>query len=147
MIYIAAARPKGRGVFAGKPFGPGERIERAPVIVVPQAQLQHLEKTTLSYYTFGWGPDGTDAAIAAGLGCFYNHSYEPNAEYVKRVDRGVIDIVAVRAIREDEEITVNYNGSPDDRTPIWFDGECWGWFQADGRRADSQDPRAGNRPG
>ena len=28
MIYIANAGPKGRGVFAGKAFGPGERVER-----------------------------------------------------------------------------------------------------------------------
>jgi SET domain-containing protein len=135
MIYIAEAGPKGRGVFAGKALGPGERIERAPVIVIPQVQLQHLEKTNLSNYAYNWGTEGSDAAIAAGFGCFYNHSYEPNADYVKLVDLGFIDIVAIRSIRENEEITVNYNGSPDDRTPIWFDGECWGWFDADGRRA------------
>ena len=144
MIYIADAGSKGRGVFAGKAFAPGERIERVPVIVIPHGQLEHLEKTALSDYAFGWGPEGNDAAIAAGFGCFYNHSYEPNADYLKLVDLGFMDIVAVRSIREHEEITVNYNGSPDDRTPIWFDGERWGWFEADGRRADSQGPRAGN---
>jgi SET domain-containing protein len=143
MIYIADAGPKGRGVFAGKAFGPGECIERVPVIVIPQVQLQDLEKTTLSYYTFSWGPEGSDAAIAAGFACCYNHSYEPNADYLKLVDLGFIDIVAIRFIRENEEITVNYNGSPNDRTPIWFDGECWGWFHADGRRDDSHGPCVG----
>jgi SET domain-containing protein len=142
MIYIAKAESKGRGVFAGKAFGPGERIERAPVIVIPRAQVRHLGRTTLSNYTYGWGPDGSDAAIAAGFGSFYNHSYESNAEYVKGLDLGQIDIVAVRPIRENEEITVNYNGSPDDRTRVWFDGDRWGWFLADGRRDDSHGPCA-----
>jgi uncharacterized protein len=140
MVYIAAAGPKGRGVFAGRAFGLGDSIERTPVIVIPQVQLQYLEKTSLSYYTFGWGPEGSDAAIAAGFGCFYNHSYEPNADYLKLLDRGRIDIVAIRPIRENEEITVNYNGSPNDRTPIWFDGDRWGWFHADGRRDESHGP-------
>jgi SET domain-containing protein len=135
MIYVADAGAKGRGVFAGKAFVPGDRIERAPVLVIPHVQLQYLEKTSLSNYTYNWGPEGRDAAIAAGCGCFYNHSDEPNADYLKLVDLGFIDIVAIRPIREHEEITVNYNGSPADRTPIWFDGESWGWFDADGRRA------------
>jgi SET domain-containing protein len=142
MIYIADAGPKGRGVFAGKAFVPGERIEHAPVIVIPQVQLQYLEKTTLSYYTFSWGPEGNDAAIAAGFGCFYNHSYEPNANYLKLVDLGFIDIVAIRSIRENEEITINYNGSANDRMPIWFDGDCWGWFiPTAGRGHACSDPR------
>jgi SET domain-containing protein len=144
MIYVADAGPKGRGVFAGKAFAPGDRIERAPVIVVPQVQLQYLEEMTLSNYTYNWGPQGRDAAIAAGCGSFYNHSYEPNADYVKLVDLGCIDIVAIRSIRDGEEITINYNGSPNDRTPIWFDGERWGWFDDDGGRADIQGPREDN---
>jgi len=140
MIHIATAGPKGRGVFAGKSFVAGERIERLPVILIPQAQLQFLEKTVLSYYFFSWGVDENDGAIAGGCGCFYNHSYEPNADYVKLVDQGFIDVVAIRPIREKQEITVNYNGSPSDCTPIWFDGERWGWFHADGRRDDSHGP-------
>jgi SET domain-containing protein len=134
MIYIAKAGSKGRGVFAGKAFRPGDRVERAPVIVIPHVQLQFLEKTTLTYYTYSWGADGSDAAVAAGFGCFYNHSDEPNADYLKLVRQGFIDIVAIRPIRINEEITVNYNGSPNDRTPVWFDGDRWGWFHADGRR-------------
>jgi SET domain-containing protein len=140
MLYLANAGPKGRGVFARVAFAAGERIERLPVIVIPQAQLEFLEKTSLSYYSFSWGVDLNDAAIAAGFGCFYNHSYEPNAVYLKLVDQGFIDIVAFRPIGEMEEITVNYNGSPNDRTPLWFDGERWGWFHADGRRDDSHGP-------
>ena len=140
MIHIATAGPKGRGVFAGKSFVAGERIERLPVILIPQAQLPFLEKTVLSYYTFRWGVDGNIGAIAGGCGCFYNHSYQPNADYVKLLDQRFIDVVAILPIREKDEITFNYNGSPNDCTPIWFDGERWGWFHADGRRDDTQGP-------
>jgi SET domain-containing protein len=127
MIHIAGAGDKGRGVFAGKSFVAGERIERLPVIVIPHAQVQFLEKTALANYVFSWGVDDKDVAMPCGFGSFYNHSYEPNAKFVKLLDTGFIDVVAIRAICEKEEITFNYNGTPNDSTPVWFDGEHWGW--------------------
>lgn len=140
MIHVADCRSKGRGVFARTPLRAGELIERVPVIAVPRAQLEFLEKTVLSYYSFSWGPELNDGAIAAGFGCFYNHSYEPNAHFIKLINDGVIDFVAIRAIRQGEEITVNYNGSPDDNTPLWFDQHRWGWFHPDGLPDDSHGP-------
>lgn len=56
-----------------------------------------------------------------GHGSLYNHSYRPNAKYVRKVSEGVIDFVAVRDIEVGEEITVNYNGYPGDNEPVWFD--------------------------
>lgn len=137
---MANSSAKGRGVFARAGFRAGELIERVPVIAVPRAQLEFLEKTELSYYSFSWGPEWNDGAIAAGFGGLYNHSYEPNAHFIKLIDDGVIDFVAIRAIARGEEITVNYNGSPEDKTPIWFDGHRWGWYHPDGRRDDSHGP-------
>lgn len=32
-----------------------------------------------------------------------------------------LDLIAYRDIEVGEEITANYNGSPDDKSPIWFD--------------------------
>jgi SET domain-containing protein len=140
MIRVGESWPKGRGVFAEKQFRKGQLIERVPVIMIPADQLKHVEKTILSNYTFSWGPEFDDGAIAGGFGCFYNHSYEPNAQYIKRVDDGVIDFVALRDIGANEEITINYNGSPDDQSPLWFDRQRWGWFRPDGQRDDSHEP-------
>ena len=140
MIAIADCRPKGRGVVALRAFREGELIERAHIVLIPHAQLEHLEKTILSYYAFSWGPELNDGAIATGLGCFYNHSFQPNADYIKRMEETIIDFVAIRDIAANEEITVNYNGLPHDDTPLWFDRHRWGWFHPDGRRDDAHGP-------
>jgi SET domain-containing protein len=139
-IEVRASGRKGRGVFARTPFEIGELVERVPVIVVPKPQLEFLERTVLSYYAFSWGPDLEDGAIALGFCCLYNHSYQPDARVVKLIDEGAIEIVAVRAITAGDEVTLNYNGSPDEDTPLWFDGQRWGWYRGDGSADDSHGP-------
>jgi SET domain-containing protein len=32
-----------------------------------------------------------------------------------------IEFSAIRDIQKGEEITMNYNGLPEDKTPVWFD--------------------------
>lgn len=108
--------------------------------MVPHAQLAYLEKTVFAYYVFSWDGDPYDGAIAMGLGSFYNHSHSPNATFNKLFKEGIIEYVAIRPIWEHEEITVNYNGTPDDQTPLWFDGQRWGWFHPDGRPDDGHGP-------
>lgn len=51
---------------------------------------------------------------------FINHSYDPNARYIKRFDKLVLDVVALRHIDKGEEIRFNYNGNTDDFSPLWF---------------------------
>ncbi|MEH2022538.1 SET domain-containing protein [Nostoc sp.] len=110
---------KGRGVFAQKRFFKGEIIERVPVVVIPAEQVEFLDKTTLGNYYYDW--EDKAAAIALGLSSLINHSYHPNSYYVKNFAEGELDLIAYRDIEAGEEITANYNGSPDDKSPIWFD--------------------------
>jgi SET domain-containing protein len=119
-IVLAPSAIAGRGVFATKPFARGELIETCPVIVVPASQRPDLDKTALYSYYYGWGDD---AALAQGLGSFYNHSYHPNAVYEKDIANGNVVISAIRDIVAGEEITVNYNGDPDSLKPLWFDAQ------------------------
>jgi SET domain-containing protein len=112
---------KGRGVFASAPIFKGELIETCPVIVIPADQWHHVEPTVLALYIFNFGPEGEHAAIALGYGSLYNHSFTPNAEYTKSWDERLIRFTALRDIAPGEEITVNYNGNPNDRSEIWFD--------------------------
>jgi hypothetical protein len=107
-------------VFAGRDFREGELIESAPVIVIPAAQWPLLEHTVLHDYMYAYGPTLDDMAIALGFGSLYNHSYEPNARYVRRTGEGLLEFIAIRPIRRGEEITINYNGSPDEHSPVWF---------------------------
>lgn len=120
MIGLGETQLKGRGVFARREFSAGELIEAAPVLIIPDSQWASIEPTILYHYTFCWGDKSQHAALAMGLGSFYNHSYTPNAEYVKRLDDETIDFIALKAIRSGEEITVNYNGEGD-LSPVWFE--------------------------
>ncbi len=61
------------------------------------------------------------AAIVLGYGSIYNHSYVPNVLYFRKFDERVMEYVALRIIAAGEEITINHNGNPDDRTPVWFE--------------------------
>jgi SET domain-containing protein len=117
-IEVRATQRKGRGVFARGPFAAGELIEVAPVVPLPKEQLEAIRQTVLGDFPFDWS-DGTEALVM-GLGSFYNHSYEPNARYVKRYESLTVEFYAVRAIAAGEEIMTNYNGAADDRSPLWF---------------------------
>lgn len=112
----------GVGVFAERPYAPGEVIEIAPVVVVPGRQQPLIAQTHLTNYYFHWGEgEPEDLAIGMGFASLYNHSYRPNARYIKHFDDGVIEFVALRAIEPEEEVLVNYNGDPNEQKPVWFD--------------------------
>jgi uncharacterized protein len=120
-LRIGAVPGKGRGVFAGRALRPGELIERTPVLLLPAPEWSAVAQTRLSDHCFRFGPDPLDAAVALGYGSLYNHSFRPSAYYLKRLDEAVIDFIALRALAAGEEITVNYDGTPDSREPVWFD--------------------------
>lgn len=118
-VRVDAVPGKGRGVFAVRAIRKGEIIETVPVLVIPAPQVDDLEKTLLDHYVYSW-PDER-LAVALGYGSLYNHSYTPNALYVKHPATSTIDYVALADIDAGAEITVNYNGTPTDRAPVWFD--------------------------
>ena len=117
-VEVRRVRGKGRGVFARRPIEAGEVIESCPVLVLPARQIgDDPGRHALADFTFAWGR-GT-VALALGYGSLYNHSYEPNARYEDLGKRTKL-FVALRDIAAGEEITVNYNGEPHDRSPVWF---------------------------
>jgi SET domain-containing protein len=120
-IEVREVPGKGRGVFALKRFEVGDIIEVAHVIPIPGEQWEHIEKTQLYHYCYGWGEGEKDAAVALGCGSLYNHSYRPNCVYIKKFSQGVIEYKCIRAIDANEEITINYNGAPDRLDPVWFE--------------------------
>jgi uncharacterized protein len=120
-ISVKDSPGKGRGVFSQQNFKRGEVIETCPVIVLPPEEIDSLELTQLYNYYFAWGPDSKDAAIALGYGSLYNHSYSPNARYYKDFENSLLRYICIRDIQKDEEITINYNCDPEDKTPVWFD--------------------------
>ena len=123
LIEIRDTVNKGRGVFAKKRIARDDTIETAPVLLIPAEQWRHIEPTVLALYIYNFGSTAEQehAAIALGYGSLYNHSYQPNAQYIKDWATQTIRFVALRAIEPNEEITVNYNGRPESREPIWFE--------------------------
>ena len=121
MIRVGDSVGKGRGVFATRNIASGETIEEAPVVIVPEEQVAHLDATVLGDYYFLWGEDEKQAAVLLGMCSLCNHSYQPNARFLLHPDRVSIQFVALREISDGEEITTNYNGDPDSRKAIWFE--------------------------
>jgi len=109
-----------RGVFARRPFAPGDTIDRNPVLVVPAGDREHLDRAALAGYYYEWGEDG-DGAVALGASTILNHSYDPNATYDADLDAGELVVTARRPIHVGDEITINYGGAPDCRDEVWFD--------------------------
>ncbi len=120
MIRVGESQGKGRGVFAARAIGAGETIEDGPVVVVPAHQITQLDATVLGDYYFLWSDDESEAALLLGLGSLCNHSYEPNARFELHPERLTISFIALRDIRDGEEVTINYNGNPGSRKPLWF---------------------------
>lgn len=118
-LYYKETSRSGRGVFTGKALRKGDVIEICPVIAIPPHEIEIIDKTVMYNYYFLW--ENNQAAIALGYGSLYNHSYEPNAEYIMDYEDQVLIIKALRNISAHEEITFNYNGDPHDREKLWFE--------------------------
>jgi uncharacterized protein len=118
LIEVKRIKGKGRGVFAQRSISEGTVIERVPVIVFPIAEIwSEVAEPLLVDYVFMWGKD--TVALALGYGSLYNHSYQPNARY-DDVGLQTKEFTAIRDIEPGEEITINYNGEPQDRTSVGF---------------------------
>lgn len=118
-IEVRVIRGKGRGVFARCLIREGDVIERVPVVVLDADELRNSEGWSgLASYCFLW--DTGRYALALGYGSLYNHSYQPNARY-DDAGRMTKVFTALRDIAPGEEITVNYNGDPDDLSPVGFE--------------------------
>jgi SET domain-containing protein len=119
-LFVAPSPLGGRGVFTAEEIPEGSIIELCPVIVLPPEQTSLLDQTVLYDYYFLWGESDEEYAIALGYGSLYNHSYKPNAEYQADFEGGHLHFYALQTIKAGDEITVNYNGSPEDEEEVWF---------------------------
>jgi uncharacterized protein len=123
ILYIAPTKNKGRGVFAQAPIAANTLIEVAPVLVLNSRQRKIAEQTMLYDYIFSWGQKGASGVIALGYGSIYNHSYDANCNYEMDFDNALMYFRTVKDIAVGEEICINYNAEPDDKTPVWFDAK------------------------
>lgn len=106
MIEVKSAGKKGRGMFAIAGISKGTVIEQSPYIHIPLEDFEDIEQTTLHRYWF----HVNSRACAIGLGhtSLYNHSKKPNAEWFISPRTKTIKIKALRDIRKNQEITIDY---------------------------------------
>lgn len=116
-LTVRRSKGRGRGVFAARRFRAGERIEACPVVLLPTAFLD--QAVSIWEVTFAWSRGR--GAVALGFGSMYNHSWEPNARYDAYKKDLAIVFTALRDIPQGQEIFINYNGDPEDKTPLWFE--------------------------
>ena len=118
-LYTKVTESKGWGVFTSAPIEFGTIIEISPVIVMSAEEKTLLDQTTLYNYIFDW--DAGLCCMAMGLVPVYNHACPSNCEYFQQYDQATIYIQAMRDIKADEELTINYKGDFNDEQAVWFE--------------------------
>ena len=120
-LTVQSSPNRGRGIFTSKNIKKGTVIEISPVLVLTEKERKTIEKTILFHYVFEWGNDKKKAALALGYVSLYNHSYDSNCEYEMEFGKKLMTIRTVKNIKKGEELFINYNATPDDKTKVWFD--------------------------
>ncbi len=119
-LTIAPSQKGGRGVFTTKNIAAKIVIEISPVIVMDSKDRALIEKTKLSSYIFEWGVTKKLACVALGYISLYNHDYSSNCEYEMDFKYKIMTIRTTRKIKKGEELCINYNADPNDKTELWF---------------------------
>lgn len=123
LVAVGWFERKGRGVVAVRDIPAHAVIERAPVLIIPAKDRSLADQTIVFTYVFMWEHGTTEqdlydgsgrAAIALGLTSLLNHSYTPNAEFIRHIDDLEIEIRSLRPIRAGEEVTIDY------QMDLWF---------------------------
>ena len=91
---------------------------------MPNKDYKEISKTILWNYCYIWEDPKHKSeftnAISLSISQFINHSYDPNVRYIYDYDNNCMEFETLREISAREEITVNYNGLVDDKSPVWF---------------------------
>ncbi len=120
-VYIAQSPLQGLGVFASDFIEKNSIIELCPLILLTTDDVVLVKQSSLNNYYFDWDAQKKNGVIALGYGSIYNHAYKPNAYYEFDKVHRQIAIYAYQDILVGSEITINYNGSAEDQTKVWFE--------------------------
>ena len=102
-LELKRSKTHGYGVFAGKTFQKGEKIEECYFILTKGGD-QVLD----DFYFEAKGKGRYKYALLTGFGIIYNHSDEPNADYNINIRNRVTTIKAMKKIKKGDEIFITY---------------------------------------
>ncbi len=86
--------------------------------------MTNLKESVLVTYFFFFGKSKERLAIALGFGSLYNHSHQPNVTYKVKPKESLIDFIALKDIKKEDELTFNYHNSSNPKRkkpPLWFE--------------------------
>ncbi len=115
---------RGRGVVALRDMPANSLIERCPVLIIPAQDRSLTDRTIVFTYVYMWEHKTVEqdlyrgegrAAIALGLSSLLNHSFEPNATFIRHIDQLELELRSIRRIAAGEEVTIDY------QMDLWFD--------------------------
>ena len=112
-LYIKNVAEKVRGVFAAKPIRKGDIVEAAPVIVIPDEDVDLIDQTAMADYYFKWGE--SNFALVLGYVSLFNLSELPNISFEVDLINEVMIYRAIKSIKKDQELTVHY------QCDLWFE--------------------------
>jgi uncharacterized protein len=92
----------GRGVFATRRYLKGQLVESCPTVELPDSDVTGR----LGDYVYSSVNDD-DVLLVLGYGMLYNHSENPNVEYVQD-DPSTMRFLALRTVRPGDELTIDY---------------------------------------
>ncbi len=95
--------PYGRGVFTTRAYDEGEAVEHCPTLELPEDEVAGQ----LGDYVFGSNEGEHEVLLLLGYGMLYNHSAEPNCEYIQD-DPRIITFVTIRPVEAGEELYIDY---------------------------------------
>ncbi len=117
-LFFGPSGRHGRGVFTAADIPKGSLIEICPVVVLPPEELKILNDSKLYDHYFLWGKKQDRPAIGLGYASLYNHSEDPNTEFLFHYKDRTIYYQSIRDIKAGEEITVDYHAGK--LEPVWF---------------------------
>ena len=120
-LFIAPSGEKGRGIYCSENLKKNTIIEISPVIVLSAKERLVVDKTRLHDYIFEWGNKRDKCCMALGYVPIYNHSYTSNCIYEMDYKDELISIKTIRSVEAGEELTINYNGTWNNKKKVWFD--------------------------
>ena len=118
-LYIGLSEGRGRGVYTAGELNPGDVIEICPLIIIPASEVRNLDQTVLFNYYFLWNEPTGGACLPGGLGCFYNHSSNPNADAEMDIANESLNFICNKNIKPGDEVFIDYTNAG--KGKLWFD--------------------------
>jgi SET domain-containing protein len=107
-IILKKSPIHGLGVFSSQRISKGEIIEECPFLAFPQNKNEQVPVFSNYTFCFPRGEMWTTHALVTGYGSYYNHSEKANVNWYTENELGLFVFKALRDIKEDEELFINY---------------------------------------